>query len=157
MGAKAESIGDEMKKVVARGPVAAASTDSAPASTAAPVAKPQAVPNAVTVAALVSPVTGDVVDLEQVPDEAFASKAVGDGVAVKPTDKTVVSPAAGTIVKIFNTNHAFCLPKPKGRGDRCPHGYRYRCAGMVRGFTRPWKRALKWWPGSRFWKWIWTS
>ena len=114
VGAKAESIGDEMKKVVARGPVAAASTDSAPASTAAPVAKPQAVPNAVTVAALVSPVTGDVVDLEQVPDEAFASKAVGDGVAVKPTDKTVVSPAAGTIVKIFNTNHAFCLETEKG-------------------------------------------
>ena len=74
----------------------------------APVAKPQAVPNAVTIAALVSPVTGDIVALEQVPDEAFASKAVGDGVAVKPTDKTVVSPAAGTIVKIFNTNHAFC-------------------------------------------------
>ncbi|CAM7914424.1 MULTISPECIES: PTS N-acetyl glucosamine transporter subunit IIABC [Enterobacter] len=111
VGAKAESIGDEMKKVVARGPVAAASADSAPA---APVAKPQAVPNAVTVAALVSPVTGDVVDLEQVPDEAFASKAVGDGVAVKPTDKTVVSPAAGTIVKIFNTNHAFCLETENG-------------------------------------------
>ncbi|ENY9448737.1 PTS N-acetyl glucosamine transporter subunit IIABC [Enterobacter chengduensis] len=111
VGAKAESIGDEMKKVVARGPVAAASADSAPA---APVAKPQAVPNAVTVAALVSPVTGDVVDLEQVPDEAFASKAVGDGVAVKPTDKTVVSPAGGTIVKIFNTNHAFCLETENG-------------------------------------------
>ncbi|HCD4757730.1 TPA: PTS N-acetyl glucosamine transporter subunit IIABC [Enterobacter hormaechei] len=108
VGAKAESIGDEMKKVVARGPVAAASTDNAP------VAKPQAVPNAVTIAALVSPVTGDVVALEQVPDEAFASKAVGDGVAVKPTDKTVVSPAAGTIVKIFNTNHAFCLETEKG-------------------------------------------
>ncbi len=29
--------------------------------------------------------------LDQVPDEAFASKAVGDGVAVKPTDKIVVS------------------------------------------------------------------
>ena len=67
-----------------------------------------------TVAALVSPVTGEVVDLEQVPDEAFASKAVGDGVAVKPTDKTVVSPAAGTIVKIFNTNHAFCLETENG-------------------------------------------
>lgn len=80
----------------------------------APVAKPQAVPNAVTIAALVSPVTGDVVALEQVPDEAFASKAVGDGVAVKPTDKTVVSPAAGTIVKIFNTNHAFCTETEKG-------------------------------------------
>ncbi len=51
---------------------------------------------------------------DQIPDEAFASKAVGDGVAVKPTDKIVVSPAAGTIVKIFNTNHAFCLETEKG-------------------------------------------
>lgn len=113
VGAKAESIGDAMKKVVARGPVAAATAETAPA-TAAPVAKPQAVPNAVSIAELVSPVTGDVVALDQVPDEAFASKAVGDGVAVKPTDKIVVSPAAGTIVKIFNTNHAFCLETEKG-------------------------------------------
>lgn len=113
VGAKAESIGDAMKKVVARGPVAAASAETAPA-TAAPVAKPQAVPNAVSIAELVSPITGDVVELDQVPDEAFASKAVGDGVAVKPTDKIVVSPAAGTIVKIFNTNHAFCLETEKG-------------------------------------------
>ncbi|ONG02861.1 PTS N-acetyl glucosamine transporter subunit IIABC [Escherichia coli] len=113
VGAKAESIGDAMKKVVARGPVAAASAEATPA-TAAPVAKPQAVPNAVSVAELVSPITGDVVALDQVPDEAFASKAVGDGVAVKPTDKIVVSPAAGTIVKIFNTNHAFCLETEKG-------------------------------------------
>ncbi|HCR59471.1 MAG TPA: PTS N-acetyl glucosamine transporter subunit IIABC, partial [Raoultella sp.] len=114
VGAKAESVGDEMKKVVARGPVAAtaAATDSAPVAAAA--AKPQAVANAKTIAALVSPITGDIVALEQVPDEAFASKAVGDGVAVKPTDKIVVSPAAGTIVKIFNTNHAFCLETENG-------------------------------------------
>ncbi|VEA78300.1 pts system, N-acetylglucosamine-specific IIABC component [Salmonella enterica subsp. arizonae] len=114
VGAKAESIGDEMKKVVARGPVAAASADAAHVAAPAPAAKPQAVPNAVTIAELVSPITGEVVALDQVPDEAFASKAVGDGVAVKPTDKTVVSPAAGTIVKIFNTNHAFCLETEKG-------------------------------------------
>ena len=113
VGAKAESVGDEMKKVVARGPVAAAATsNSAPA--AAPAAKPQAVANAKTVEALVSPITGDIVALEQVPDEAFASKAVGDGVAVKPTDKIVVAPAAGTVVKIFNTNHAFCLETENG-------------------------------------------
>ncbi|WP_192937808.1 glucose PTS transporter subunit IIA, partial [Klebsiella aerogenes] len=114
VGAKAESVGDAMKKVVARGPVAAAaaSTDSAPA--AAPAAKPQAVANAKTVEALVSPITGEVVALEQVPDEAFASKAVGDGIAVKPTDNIVVAPAAGTVVKIFNTNHAFCLETDNG-------------------------------------------
>ncbi|CDQ13283.1 PTS N-acetyl glucosamine transporter subunit IIABC [Klebsiella quasipneumoniae] len=115
VGAKAESIGDEMKKVVTRGPVAAAA--AAPAgnvATAAPAAKPQAVANAKTVESLVSPITGDVVALEQVPDEAFASKAVGDGIAVKPTSNIVVAPAAGTVVKIFNTNHAFCLETTNG-------------------------------------------
>ncbi|CAM7116926.1 PTS N-acetyl glucosamine transporter subunit IIABC [Klebsiella variicola] len=115
VGAKAESIGDEMKKVVTRGPVAAAA--AAPAgnvATAAPAAKPQAVANAKTVESLVSPITGDVVALEQVPDEAFTSKAVGDGIAVKPTSNIVVAPAAGTVVKIFNTNHAFCLETNNG-------------------------------------------
>ena len=115
VGAKAESIGDEMKKVVTRGPVAAAA--AAPAgnvATAAPAAKPQAVANAKTVESLVSPITGDVVALEQVPDEAFASKAVGDGIAVKPTSNIVVAPAAGTVVKIFNTNHGFCLETNNG-------------------------------------------
>lgn len=115
VGAKAESIGDEMKKVVTRGPVAAAA--AAPAgnvATAAPAAEPQAVANAKTVESLVSPITGDVVALEQVPDEAFASKAVGDGIAVKPTSNIVVAPAAGTVVKIFNTNHAFCLETNNG-------------------------------------------
>ncbi|HBV3474066.1 PTS N-acetyl glucosamine transporter subunit IIABC [Klebsiella pneumoniae] len=117
VGAKAESIGDEMKKVVTRGPVAAAAAAAAPAgnvATAAPAAKPQAVANAKTVESLVSPITGDVVALEQVPDEAFASKAVGDGIAVKPTSNIVVAPAAGTVVKIFNTNHAFCLETNNG-------------------------------------------
>ncbi|VTM06869.1 PTS system N-acetylglucosamine-specific transporter subunit IIA [Klebsiella pneumoniae] len=117
VGAKAESIGDEMKKVVTRGPVAAAAAAAAPAgnvATAAPAAKPQAVANAKIVESLVSPITGDVVALEQVPDEAFASKAVGDGIAVKPTSNIVVAPAAGTVVKIFNTNHAFCLETNNG-------------------------------------------
>ncbi|MBW4203121.1 PTS transporter subunit EIIC [Enterobacter cloacae subsp. cloacae] len=110
VGFVAEKIANAMKTT---GPVAAAQASEAPAAATA-AAKPQAVPNATTIAALVSPVTGEVVALEQVPDEAFASKAVGDGVAVKPTEKTVVSPAAGTIVKIFNTNHAFCLETEKG-------------------------------------------
>ncbi|GBU11649.1 PTS N-acetylglucosamine EIICBA component [Enterobacterales bacterium] len=112
VGAKAESLGDAMKKIVARGPVPAS---AASVATPAPV-KAQAVPNSVkaVVETLVSPVTGDIVALEQVPDEAFASKAVGDGVAIRPTDKIVVSPANGTVVKIFNTNHAFCLETETG-------------------------------------------
>lgn len=113
VGAKAESVGDAMKKVVVRGPVAAVAEG---ASATVSMAKAQAVPNSAraTLMTLVSPVTGDIVALDDVPDEAFASKAVGDGVAIRPTDKTVVSPAAGTVVKIFNTNHAFCLETPEG-------------------------------------------
>ncbi|AZI88439.1 PTS N-acetyl glucosamine transporter subunit IIABC [Kosakonia sp. CCTCC M2018092] len=113
VGFVAEKIANAMK--TAGDVPAAASSNAAPTqATPAAAAKPQAVPNSVVIAELLSPVTGEVVALEQVPDEAFASKAVGDGVAVKPTDKTVVSPAAGTIVKIFNTNHAFCLETEKG-------------------------------------------
>ncbi|KNC91763.1 N-acetylglucosamine-specific PTS transporter subunit IIBC [Trabulsiella odontotermitis] len=112
VGFVAEKIANAMHTT---GPVAAAEAAPAPAAAPAQAAvKPQAVPNATTIAALVSPVTGEVVALDQVPDEAFASKAVGDGVAVKPTESVVVSPAAGTIVKIFNTNHAFCLETDKG-------------------------------------------
>ncbi|WP_314189086.1 N-acetylglucosamine-specific PTS transporter subunit IIBC [Yersinia massiliensis] len=109
VGTRAELIASAMRVVLAGGPVPAASTTAA-------AAQPQAVVNNAKTASLVlvSPISGDVVALEQVPDEAFASKAVGDGVAIRPTDKTVVSPANGTIVKIFNTDHAFCLETETG-------------------------------------------
>ncbi|OQP36021.1 N-acetylglucosamine-specific PTS transporter subunit IIBC [Pantoea latae] len=113
VGTQAESIASAMKKVLTKGPVASAG--SAPA--AAPVAvKPQAVPVTAskTLATLLAPVSGTVVALEEVPDEAFASKAVGEGLAIKPTGKNVVAPIAGTVVKIFDTNHAFCLETESG-------------------------------------------
>ncbi|MEN5016321.1 PTS N-acetyl glucosamine transporter subunit IIABC [Erwinia sp. Eh17-17] len=114
VGAKAESIAEEMKKQIAKGPVAAAAVATANVVPAAPA--PQAVPNAAkgVIGTLVAPVSGTVVAIEQVPDEAFASKAVGDGLAIKPTGSTVVAPASGTLVKIFNTNHAFCLETENG-------------------------------------------
>ncbi|MGR2855957.1 PTS N-acetyl glucosamine transporter subunit IIABC [Erwinia rhapontici] len=113
VGAKAESIAEEMKKQIAKGPVAAAAASSKPV---APVAAPQAIPNAAkgVIGTLVAPVSGKVVAIDQVPDEAFASKAVGDGLAILPTGSTVVAPASGTLVKIFNTNHAFCLETENG-------------------------------------------
>ncbi|ENN8405841.1 PTS transporter subunit EIIC [Serratia marcescens] len=113
VGTRAELIASAMRNVIAAGPVAAA---AAPAAAPAAEAKPQAVPKAPKAAfeTLVAPVTGEVVALDQVPDEAFASKAVGDGLAIRPTDNIVVAPADGTVVKIFNTNHAFCLETDKG-------------------------------------------
>jgi PTS system N-acetylglucosamine-specific IIC component len=113
VGTQAESIASAMKKVLTKGPVAAAATSSAPAE---PDVKPQALLNSEkqVIATLLAPVSGEVVALDDVPDEAFASKAVGNGLAIKPSDKWVVAPIAGTLVKIFNTNHAFCLETDNG-------------------------------------------
>ncbi|MBZ6397171.1 MULTISPECIES: N-acetylglucosamine-specific PTS transporter subunit IIBC [Pantoea] len=112
VGTQAEGIASAMKKVLTKGPVAATSSNAA----APEAVKPQAVLNSESrvIATLLAPVSGDVVALDAVPDEAFASKAVGDGLAIKPSDKWVVAPIAGTLVKIFNTNHAFCLETDNG-------------------------------------------
>ncbi|MDN4629154.1 PTS N-acetyl glucosamine transporter subunit IIABC [Erwinia sp. PsM31] len=111
IGAKAESVAETMKKIIAKGPVAPVAVSTV-AATVAPTTPPAAAKGVLET--LLAPVSGEVVALEQVPDEAFASKAVGEGVAIRPTGSTVVSPASGTILKIFNTNHAFCLETEKG-------------------------------------------
>ncbi|MGS8722427.1 PTS glucose transporter subunit IIA, partial [Salmonella enterica subsp. enterica serovar Infantis] len=68
-----------------------------------------AVPFALSLAELVSTITGVVVSLDLVADEALGSFAVGVGVAVKPPEITGVSPASGSMVKIFNSHHGVCL------------------------------------------------
>ncbi|WP_368913364.1 N-acetylglucosamine-specific PTS transporter subunit IIBC [Mixta calida] len=115
VGTQAESIASAMKKVLAKGPVAAsgAAAPVADAVKSAPVAAPATTAQH-AFATLLAPVSGEIVALDQVPDEAFASKAVGDGLAIKPTGNIVVAPTAGTLVKIFNTNHAFCLETADG-------------------------------------------
>lgn len=56
---------------------------------------------------IVSPVQGKVIDLSNVKDEAFASKAMGDGFAIEPSSDMFVSPIDGTIAALFPTGHAF--------------------------------------------------
>ncbi|WP_411078942.1 PTS glucose transporter subunit IIA [Streptomyces sp. cmx-18-6] len=63
---------------------------------------------------LYAPLSGEIVDIEDVPDVVFAEKIVGDGVAVKPSGSTLVAPADGTIGKIFETNHAFSIETDSG-------------------------------------------
>ena len=49
---------------------------------------------------------GTVVPLAEVKDEAFASGALGDGIAIEPTDGELVAPADGEISSTFETHHA---------------------------------------------------
>lgn len=63
---------------------------------------------------LYSPMTGEAVDLSQVPDPIFAEKMVGDGVAIIPTENVVVAPCDGKVVQIFPTNHAIGIESNSG-------------------------------------------
>ena len=54
-----------------------------------------------------SPANGVVVPLSDVSDQAFASEALGKGIAVKPNSTSVVSPVAGTVCAVYPTAHAY--------------------------------------------------
>jgi glucose-specific phosphotransferase system IIA component len=56
---------------------------------------------------ILAPLDGTVVDLADVPDEVFALKMAGDGVAIDPSGQVAVAPATGKLVKLFRGGHAF--------------------------------------------------
>ncbi|MBE5944000.1 MAG: PTS glucose transporter subunit IIA [Lachnospiraceae bacterium] len=53
-----------------------------------------------------SPVTGRVIGLEEVSDEAFASGALGQGIAIEPEEEYIKAPEDGEVTMIFDTKHA---------------------------------------------------
>lgn len=58
---------------------------------------------------LSSPMTGEVVALSEVPDEVFASGALGEGAAIIPTEGKVLAPCDGVISATMDTKHAVGL------------------------------------------------
>ena len=52
---------------------------------------------------------GQMIAMEDVKDETFANKILGDGVAVIPEEGKVYAPADGRIISIFDTKHAICF------------------------------------------------
>lgn len=63
----------------------------------------------------VSPATGVLVKLEDVEDETFAKKMLGDGFAVDIEDGRIVAPISGEIVTAFPSGHAFGIKGTDGR------------------------------------------
>lgn len=57
---------------------------------------------------------GEQIAMEDVKDETFANKVLGDGVAVLPEEGKVYAPADGTITSIFDTKHAVCFTSRYG-------------------------------------------
>ena len=60
------------------------------------------------------PMKGQVLDVGQSADEVFASKALGDGVAINPAEGMVCAPCDGTISLLFPTKHAVGITSETG-------------------------------------------
>lgn len=52
--------------------------------------------------------SGKVIPLEEVPDDVFSKRIIGDGLAIEPTDHTVVAPAAGTVSVVMQDSKHAC-------------------------------------------------
>ncbi len=63
----------------------------------------------------VSPMTGRIMPITECKDAAFASKAMGDGIAVDLTDGKVVAPFSGKIMVAFPTKHAYGIQGFNGK------------------------------------------
>ena len=64
-----------------------------------------------TVVTIYSPMNGKVIELKDVPDEAFAQKMVGDGCAIEPDKGVICSPVDGQLMNIFPSNLTVSIPK----------------------------------------------
>ena len=100
-GPKVAIIKAKLEDYLENAPKTPAAT-AAPAPAAAPAAPAAAAKDTVLAACL----TGTVVPLAEVKDEAFASGALGDGIAIEPAVGELVAPADGEISSTFDTHHA---------------------------------------------------
>ena len=63
---------------------------------------------------ILSPATGTVKDITEVPDKTFADKILGDGAAVVPEEGKIYAPADGTVVNIMDTKHGIMFQTAQG-------------------------------------------
>jgi sugar PTS system EIIA component len=61
-----------------------------------------------------APVLGKVINIEEVNDEIFSQKMMGEGFAVIPENSSFVSPCDGVLTAVFPTGHAFGVRTPDG-------------------------------------------
>ena len=63
----------------------------------------------------IAPMSGRLFAIEDIDDQGFASKSMGDGIAIELQDGVVVAPFSGTIEVAFPTGHAYGIACDNGR------------------------------------------
>lgn len=61
-----------------------------------------------------NPIEGEIISIEDTPDEVFAGKMLGDGFAIKPKGNKVYAPVDGEIKVLFPTLHAIAMETEEG-------------------------------------------
>ncbi|MGT2926237.1 beta-glucoside-specific PTS transporter subunit IIABC [Streptococcus cuniculipharyngis] len=78
------------------------------------VAEPVADLKEISQEIVASPMTGQILDLADVPDPVFASGVMGKGVAIQPTEGLVLAPANAEVTLVFPSKHAIGLKTENG-------------------------------------------
>lgn len=63
---------------------------------------------------LLAPLSGVLLALDKVPDPAFSSRLVGDGLCLDPTSSVLCAPLAGTVSNIQDSGHAVSITDDQG-------------------------------------------
>ena len=63
---------------------------------------------------ILAPLSGQAIPLDQVPDDVFSQKILGDGIAINPTDGKVYAPVNGEISSVAETLHAYGFTSEDG-------------------------------------------
>jgi len=63
---------------------------------------------------ILAPMSGQIIPLERVPDEAFSGKLLGDGAAIQPKDGKIYAPVDGEVATVAETLHAYGIRTEDG-------------------------------------------
>lgn len=63
---------------------------------------------------VLAPAEGELIAMEQIPDETFASGVLGKGVGIRPIQGTITAPFSGTVTQVADTGHALGLTSDDG-------------------------------------------
>jgi PTS system D-glucosamine-specific IIC component len=113
-GTQSDSLKEEIKEIIRTG-VADVATEKGkilPEQQKADPVLPKLAKDKVL--SIYAPLSGEIIDLTEVPDPVFAEKMMGDGFAIKPSDGLVLSPVKGTVHNTFPTKHALGLVSEDG-------------------------------------------
>ena len=113
-GTQSDSLKEEIKEIIRTGGTGVSGDNG---ETLSNTQKADPVPPTLSkykALSVYAPLSGEIIDLTEVPDPVFAEKMMGDGFAIKPSDGLVLSPVKGNVHNTFPSKHALGLVSEAG-------------------------------------------